>query len=122
MTSVEDAMTRSLPSRTLAGLALALLVGCGLSEDKYATKIAVAQCALYEECGYLQAYGDTVAACESAIEELSKAYVTDETCDYDARAARQCLREVKETECDTDGEGDSSCDDVCGDGTAGEGE
>ena len=43
-------------------LCIGLLTGCGLSEDKYATKISTAQCALYEECGYLQAYGDTVAA------------------------------------------------------------
>ena len=114
-------MNRPLSSPILAGLALGLLTSCGLSEDKYATKISTAQCALYEECGYLQAYGDTVAACEAAIEELTKAYVTDETCEYDPKAARQCLKEVKETECDTDGEGDSSCDDVCGDGSAEEG-
>ena len=103
-------------------LAALILAGCGISEDRFATRSAEARCEFYADCGTLESYGDTLDACKAQVEALTKDSLNAEDCDYDAQAARQCLQDIKEASCDAEDndEGDVACDDVCGESTGGD--
>ena len=109
--------------RTLTVLGVLLLTGCGLSEEKYASKIAEEACSLYEECDLLSYFGETYDACVTQMEAAALAYVQSEACDYDGGAAKECLSEWKDATCEgdtsTDGS-ESACNDVCGDAGTGD--
>jgi len=102
----DDGDATSAPPGVLAG-----------DETTFALQMAEAVCSLYEQCGYLAAYGDTIEACEAAMTELWEAYVTDASCDYDPALAQECLYEVQALaeagDCDGSSEG-SACDQICG--------
>lgn len=104
----------------LALPALTALSGCAMSEEKFTGKNAVLACETYEECGYLDAFGGSIEECESAVEALTEAWLSEAGCTYDPSAARKCLREYKDVDCDetTEESEESACDLVCGDPSA----
>lgn len=105
--------------RNLTVLGLILLTGCGLSEEKFAAQAAEKACSLYEECGYIEYFGGSYDACVTQMEAATLAYVQSAECEYDAGAAKDCLKEWDDVSCDggtTTGTSDSACDDICGDG------
>lgn len=109
-------------SRTL-GLAILALTGlsaCAMSEEKFTGRNAELACESYEECGYLDAFGGSIEECEAAVEALTEAWLAEPDCTYDPAAARKCLREFKDVDCEetTEDAEESACDLVCGDESA----
>lgn len=65
--------------------------GCGLTEERFASQMAELTCEAYEACG--------ISVADSCVDETEDRWisiVTNESCDYDARAARRCYREAKD--------------------------
>lgn len=92
---------------------LLLLVGCGISEEDFATQFASDQCAWAATC----ASATTAAAplegsCEDALVATVTALNNDATCTYDAGAAADCLDAVAATACDNGDAIAAACDGV----------
>ena len=104
-------------NRSLIIAGALFLTGCGLSEEKFATQYAEAICAWYDECGYIAYAGGDVDTCISLQEAAILAVVQSDTCEYDAGAAKDCVKEAEDATCegtgDTGAAGESACDDVC---------
>lgn len=96
---------------------LTVLVGCGVSEEKFKSESISISCEKMVECapemGEYLGFSDQ-ASCE---EVFNEAVAEDEsTCTYDASKAQACLDEMSATTCEqfTSGEETaSSCDSVC---------
>ena len=68
-------------------LLLLPLAACGMTEERFAESMAELTCEAYEACG--------ITVAESCVSETEQAWldrVTNEGCNYDARAARRCTR------------------------------
>ncbi len=109
-------------NRTLLVFGALLLAGCGLNEEKYASKYATAICSYYEECGYLEYAGGDIDTCEANQENGQLSLITSDACEYDPGAAKDCVDAVRAASCptddDTDGTNDfdAACSSVCGGG------
>lgn len=95
------------------------LAACSLSQEKFAARSAEGSCELYQECGLLDSFGGSLEACTFAIQDIQDAELADPVCAYDAKAARKCLKEIKDLTCDdfeggSDGSSTPNCDAVCG--------
>ena len=104
-------------NRTILVLSLIGLTGCGVSQSKFAAKAAKAACSWAEECDMLDFYGGDVDSCTTTMEEYYSTVVSEENCpEYDKKAAKSCLKEMKSAECeassDDDG-GESDCASIC---------
>jgi|Wag4MinimDraft_19_1082662.scaffolds.fasta_scaffold49889_2 hypothetical protein len=101
-------------NRITSLVALFALVGCSVSEEKFAEQYAELACQSAEECDALG--GQSVEDCQTALQEFFEAAVTDDSCEYDGRAAKKCLKEAKGNvgDCDAEAEEDSACEDICG--------
>ena len=90
-------------------LVVALAAGCGGAEA-FLQDFAAAECALYEECGYLSYLGvEDAAGCEEV--------VSSTPCDaYDAGAGDACLEGLDDLTCDAYAAGSwpAACDAACG--------
>ncbi|MBW1879516.1 MAG: hypothetical protein JRJ84_14225 [Deltaproteobacteria bacterium] len=84
--------------------ALAMLVGCGMSEDTYNDKALDAVCVWLVDCFDL--YTD-VDACIADSETVT----VDDCYDYSAKDAKECVDALEELTCD-DIEMPSACDNV----------
>lgn len=124
-------MTRFALFAIVSGLA----VGCGYSEDQYADDLSTAACdsitaceadivAYYTDSGLDEATAKSTydltagiwCAVADAVDE-GEEVESDDSCDYDAGAAKECVADVEDMSCDgwTSGTGfPASCDTVCG--------
>lgn len=89
-------------------------VGCGLTEERFAEQMAELTCEAYEACGI-----SVADSCVDETEDRWVSIVTNEGCDYDARAARSCYREAKdrdpnEREGCRIADGIDDCERICG--------
>jgi hypothetical protein len=84
----------------------------GVDADEYVATYAQAMCAWAQECGVLQGFGGTYAACLELVAGQVEGSLSD--CSYDPVAAQECLSSLESMGCD--GGGPSPvCDAVCGD-------
>jgi len=90
--------------KILSVAALAMLVGCGMSEDSFKDKSLEATCQWLVDCFSLFADVDT------CISESDTGTV-DESCEYDAKKAKECVDDLEALTCD-DTEAPASCLDV----------
>ena len=104
-------------NRITSLVALVALVGCSVSEEKFAEQAAEIACQQAEECDTLA--GLSAEDCQTTLQEFYDAALTDESCEYDGRAAKKCLKEMKGMvgDCEAEVEEDSACEDVCGGGS-----
>ena len=92
--------------RALALAMIVVLAGCGLKEEKFEEKFAVANCEWALECyddASLEFLGwDDLDAC---VNDFGGRYIAEtQGCVYDKKAARQCLRAMKKHPCPPAGE------------------
>lgn len=83
----------------------------------FATDFAVAACALYDECDELAGMGGGVDQCVRSVEDAYIEMDQDGDCDFDEGAAKSCLIELDDMECDElddESSKDSACFQVCG--------
>lgn len=100
--------------RWMSGVLLLGASGCGLTEERFAEQMAELTCEAYEACG--------ISVAESCVDETEERWisiVTNEGCDYDARAARGCYREAQdrdpnEREGCRVADGIDDCERICG--------
>lgn len=100
--------------RWMSGVLLVGASGCGLTEERFAEQMAELTCEAYEACG--------ISVAESCVDETEERWisiVTNEGCDYDARAARGCYREAQdrdpnEREGCRVADGIDDCERICG--------
>lgn len=98
----------------LIALLLLPLAACGMTEERFAENMAELTCEAYEACGITVA-----ASCVSETEQAWLDRVTNEGCNYDARAARRCTREAEDRDpTEREGcritDGIDACQSVCG--------
>lgn len=92
---------------------LVALTGCGLSEDKYAEESIRLSCEFIMEC-----YADLelYASVDECITEVTAdSEDPPDTCEYDAKAAKDCLSALEDMECPAEGElpeTPAACEDV----------
>ena len=105
--------------RHLLPLLLAPLVACGVSEDTFEEEFSTSVCETFVSCldeggdsGFSFVFFETVDECVGFY-ELAFALGTAE-CDYDKKAAKECLAEIEGATCDEvmSDEMPSACDDV----------
>lgn len=93
---------------------LLLLGACGVSEEKFQEQYAEKACTLTMECSADESGGfffDSQEECESFF-ALALSLGTD-GCDYDKKAAKDCLNALDEATCDNAGdELESTCAEV----------
>ncbi len=109
---------QTLPLACLVGFSF--LVGCGVSEDKYPERFGEAACTAYEECGVVDAFGGTVEECMEWVVPVTAEWIGSDACEYDPKAARQCLKYNEDIDCeaaygDATSDEEDPCDSVCGD-------
>lgn len=106
--------------RRMMLLALPALVACKMERDEFIEKLAQTSCELSEECS-----PDEFGATFDDTEECVNFYVgfmglmpdEEDGCNYDAGAARDCLKEAKAATCDDYDDEIPACDEVfTGDG------
>ena len=85
----------------------------GVSAEDFVTAYAQAICGWAQECGALQAFGGTYAACIDLVAGQVSPGLSD--CGYDPVAAAECLSALERSSCDGGGE-DPACEAVCSDG------
>jgi hypothetical protein len=88
-----------------------------LSPEDFAETFAETACALYLECGYIESFGGSLEECITQLEGAYLAYVRAGDCAYDGDAARACIGEVEDGDCDaftSTGPSETACDDLCG--------
>lgn len=92
-----------------------LVAGCGYPEDKFTEDFQQAFCQKYIDCEYGALVGwETVDDCLAAMDSGSDTGGED-TCDYDSKAAKECVADVEAMSCDDMVSGlPSSCSSVCG--------
>lgn len=78
-----------------APLAAVLLVGCGYSEATFQEEYVEVYCAWTVDCQFY----DDESACREAYSDFPAADRSD--CEYDGRAARDCVNELDALECPT---------------------
>jgi hypothetical protein len=89
------------------GAVLVVCVGCGgVSEDKFAKKYARSSCEVIVDCidtmpdldtELMQAFFGDVDSCANLLE--AGVYMSDDGCDYDAKAAGDCLADINNATC-----------------------
>lgn len=95
--------------RVWTGIVALGLVGCfgGMSEDKFAEKYALESCELLFDCldqvDTSSTFGtfmffDDVESCANLVE--ASVYLSNDNCDYDAKAASDCVDSLKGVTCD----------------------
>ena len=100
------------PAQWLCSLALvSITTGC-MGKKKFDKKNAEELCQLYEACEVLDIYGySSIEECDADLRDTF-----NECDDYDKKAAKSCLKEMKSAECeassDDDG-GESDCASIC---------
>ena len=72
-------------------LLLLPLAACGMTEERFAESMAELTCEAYEACGIAVA-----SSCAAETEQAWLDRVTNEGCNYDARAARRCFRQAQD--------------------------
>ena len=75
-------------------LALAVLTGCGMSEERFATKASGAWCDWLADCGELEK--SQYDGCQQNQYDVFLAYLQDEACEYRKDAARGVLEDFDE--------------------------
>lgn len=99
-------------------LALAgMLLGCGVSAERFPARLAEAECDLYEACDLLEGFADSRAECVAIIEEQEQDRVSAEGCAYSRASAGSCVRQLSDATCEELGdaalEEESPCEMVC---------
>lgn len=102
-------------------LGCCLPAGCATEEEEpltvgaYAAQAAELACALYEECGLIEYYGDSYEACVQQVRGATLSWMENSNCEFDSLAAEQCLEEWESATCEgsTTGGFDSACQRVC---------
>lgn len=98
-------------------LAMALLAGCSLSEDKFAEDFTQAECEWAVTC-----YPGVYTSVEECVSDGSAIESPADDCTYDPKAARDCLKGTQDLACPDDGsfpERPAACDEVYTCGSAG---
>ena len=104
--------------------AIGLLVGCGVKEDAFIDKFAERTCEWALECyddASLEFLGWTDL--DACIQDFGGRYLADvQGCTYDKKAAKDCLKAMKDATCPAEGEDPALptvCEAVydCGDGS-----
>jgi len=108
-------------NRTMFAAGALLLAGCGMNEDKFATKYAEAVCSYYDQCGTIEYAGGTYDACVPLQENAQLDYILSDACTYDPGAAADCVDEIRGMSCESADTGagggnqdTSACASVCG--------
>lgn len=112
--------------RLLPALLLAPLVACGVKEDKFQEEFGAKSCEALFECevgGDSGSFGagfffETEADCV-AFYDFAFALGTG-GCDYDKKAAKECLAEIDDLSCDASGD-DASTTGACAEVYTGDG-
>jgi hypothetical protein len=103
------------------GLVSLLASGCFREADDFVARAAELGCEQQEECdpdAFELAYQDDLDAC---IDDVIGGYDEQvESCEYDAKAGRKCIREMKKLSCGDEVEEDGDCSQVFTDCGAGE--
>ena len=98
------------------GVLASALGGCGLSEERFLTKLYAAQCEYEFDCAPKlaeEAYGD-LAGCDDAYQEqIDDALDYFEGCRLDAGQARTCLDTLDSLQCLEDPSDDKELSDAC---------
>lgn len=87
--------------------------GGGVAADEFVQRYTQAMCAWAQDCGVLQGFGGTYAACLDLVAGQVEGSLSD--CSYDPVAAEECLSELDAMGCEG-GSQNPACDAVCGDG------
>jgi hypothetical protein len=97
-------------------LLFALLAACAPSEEKFQDRFAESACEVMLECaedgsdsGFSLVLFENQEQCESF---YSLAWGFMGECEYDKKAAKECLKGLDDLSCDGTMEGSSACDDV----------
>ena len=107
--------------RVATVLAMALVAGCGISEEKYQQRYAESYCEWALQCldaPVLEFYG--WEDLETCVPDFGgRQGVITEACIYDPKAARTCLKDMKNYGCESAPDVPESCElaYLCGDGT-----
>lgn len=83
---------------------IALMIGCGVSEDKFSEKFADKYCNEWTSCGAEEDWGEC---------PVGAGDVLTSNCEFDAKAAKDCLKGSWTCD-DVFPEQPSVCEDVCG--------
>lgn len=109
-------------TRSLVAL-LPLLVACGVSEDKFKDKFAEKSCEVLLECapggGTDSGFGSFFGSQEDCESLYSFAYAFMGECDYDKKAAKECLKALDDASCDESPEEITACEEVWSGDTCG---
>jgi len=82
---------------------LALIVGCGMNEDKFEEKYAEAYCGWLEDCAKLSDMHGTMDVCLKAEKIYADETLTPDECEYDKKVAKECIKEIQDNDdCDID--------------------
>ena len=107
-------------------LLLTLLISCAPSEDEFAGELVEISCDRIFECtaqedidamGILWIFGDDAEECYELFEDDSgtDTATAEDDCEYDKKAAKECLKEFDALSCDDGLDAwPDICDDVCG--------
>lgn len=103
------------------GLVSLLASGCFREADDFVARAAELGCEQQKECdpdAFETAYQDDMDAC---IDDVVASYDDQvDACEYDAKAARKCIREMKKLSCGDEVAEDGDCPQVFTDCGAGE--
>jgi hypothetical protein len=108
-------------------LPLFLLIACAPSEDEFQEESWGVTCDLLFECtstedieamGAFWFFGESVDDCYSLLDMATEDTGEETDCDYDKKAAKECLSEIEALTCDDFGdenyESPEACENVCG--------
>jgi hypothetical protein len=87
----------------------------GTDVDGFVDAYAAAICDWATECGLLDVFGGTPAACIEMVSGQVEGAFSSAECDYDPVAAQQCLDGLSRSTCDAPYE-DPACAEICGGG------
>ena len=94
-------------------IALPILAGCGIKEEAFIDRYAELFCAHVDECGKLNEQFGTIETCEKDRRILADEDLTATGCTYNPKAAKECLKDLKNNEdCDIADWQPESCDRV----------
>ena len=88
-------------------------VACKMSEDAFVEDYADAYCGWVEGCGKLAEQFGTLDDCLTNRTVFAEAELTRSGCEYDAKAAQECIDEISDNEsCDINSARPQSCEEV----------
>lgn len=97
-------------------LALALLLACGITEERFAEEMSSAVCTLYDECGYTETFGfESAQQCEDTV--FASYDPEAGTCaEHQPGPSADCLEQVAAMSCQDlyDGAWPAVCSERCG--------